>query len=95
MQALPNTIKMSDLRKNTEEVVENVQKSKSVFLLIARSKPVMMLMSCQVYQQLENRMFEDIDTVQAEKSLDFFINFAKNKSGKNRADAVKLVRNLR
>ena len=31
MQALPNTIKMSDLRKNTEEVVENVQKAKAFF----------------------------------------------------------------
>lgn len=94
MRTLPKTIKISDLRKNTETVIKNIQKSKSVFLLISRSKPVMMMMSCDVYKQLEHHMFGDIDLEAAEESMDFFINFSKNKSGKG-VDAVKLVRSLR
>ena len=76
MQALTNTIKMSDLRKNTEEVIHSVQNSQSAFMLMSRSEPVLVMMSLSAYRKISQEDLEYIDSEILEKSMNFFAEFA-------------------
>lgn len=95
MQAL-NTVKMSDLRKNTEEVIEEIQNSSEAFTLISRSKPIMVMMSIVAYKKLKADEIDHVDWAAYSEAMDFFQNFSKTNSTKGvKVNAVDLVRNER
>lgn len=96
MQTLVNTIKMSDLRKDTKNVLKTIQNSQEVFTLMSRSEPVMVLMSLSAYRTINQEDSDYFDAELYDKGMDFFANFANRNSMKGvEIDAVKLIRNDR
>lgn len=93
MQTLARTIKMSDLRKNTEKVVKIIQNSNEAFTLLSRSEPVMVLMSITAYRKIKDDEFSYFDPADFEKGADFFRTFAKKNSTKGmKFDAAEVIR---
>ncbi len=96
MQALTNTIKMSDLRKNTDVVINSIQNSQSAFMLMSRSEPVLVMMSLSAYRKINQEDLDYFDPEIYDKAIDFFANFSSRNSMKGKKiDAVKLIRNDR
>lgn len=94
MQTITNTIKISDLRKDTDHVLKTVQNSQEAFTLISRSEPVMVMMSVSTYnRKIKDNDLDYFDAEAYAKGMDFFTTFAKRNSMKGKKiDAVKLIR---
>ena len=93
MKPVANTIKISDLRKNTAVVISEVQRGTEAFLILSRSKPVMVVMSYSVYEKLQKGA-EGANHELFDNSMDALINFSKPNRSK-KFNAVSLVRSLR
>ncbi|MBI2634062.1 type II toxin-antitoxin system Phd/YefM family antitoxin [Candidatus Peregrinibacteria bacterium] len=90
MYIVQNTIKISDLRKNTNEIIEEVEKADQPITVFSRSEPKIIIMSCKTYKKLKEP--EKLNT----KGIDFFINPPEGFLIKEKGlDAVKLIREER
>ena len=96
MQTLTNTVKMSDLRKNTDVVIHSIQNSQAAFMLMSRSEPVLVMMSVAAYRKINQEDLEYFDSESYDKAVDFFANFSSRNSMKDKKiDAVELIHNDR
>lgn len=90
-----NTIKSSDLRKYTAEVMEEVQAHPGPITVFSHSKPKMMVMSLDAYERLINSTNEvQIDPEAMRNAMEFLINPPKELLIHG-SDPVELIRNER
>ena len=98
MYTSQNTIKISDLRKKTAEVVDEIAGAGEPVFIFAHSEPKVVMMSCAAYWKMkEGTPQKKATTKPGEKhGLDFFIDppedFLVKKKG---IDIVKLLREER
>ena len=87
------TCTVSDLRKNTIQLMKKVGKSKEPIVVFLRSKPVAMLVNYEDYQTREARAKAVPEKVRAD-AFDFLIN-PKKRFPSEPFSAVDLIRSLR
>ncbi|MBI4994987.1 type II toxin-antitoxin system Phd/YefM family antitoxin [Candidatus Peregrinibacteria bacterium] len=92
MYTLHNTLKISDLRKHTAEVVEEIEKGDKPVMVFSRSQPKIVIMSFSLYRQKEKQ-----ESSSANKTgIDMFIDPPEEMLIKKKGiDAVKEIRALR
>ena len=90
-----NTFSISDLRKNTLEVLEKVEEMDEPITIFLHSRPVAVMMSLKTYKKNQTRQ-SDLDHARYVKAMDFFIHppkkFLIEKKG---FDSVQAIRDLR
>lgn len=93
MYTLHNTVKISDLRKKTAEVIEEVAESSEPVYVFSRSQPKVVMMSWLLFAKRNPKQKEKKISVSEKHGIDFFIDppedFIIKKKG---LDAVKLIR---
>lgn len=86
-----NTIKVSDLRKNTADVIEEIRDFNQPVIVFAHSTPKIVIMNCDLYEKLKQDKKSTL-----EGGLNFFIDPPDQVLIKERGiDAVKEIRKLR
>lgn len=92
MYTLQNTIKISDLRKHTAEVIEEISEADEPVYVFSRSKPKVIIMSCDAFEIVKKSASKP-KTKPVKTGIDFFIDppedFLIKKKG---IDAVKAIR---
>lgn len=96
MYTFHNTLKISDLRKHTMEVVEELQEENKAVTVFSRSQPKIVIMSFNLYNKTQQKL-ETAEAPKREKTgIDFFIDPPEELLIKKRGiDAVKEIRSLR
>lgn len=90
MYITQDTIKVSDLRKHTFEVIEEIEKSEKPVTVFSRSEPKIIIMSCTTYKKLHEPQ------TLAKEDIDFFINPPEYMMIKKKGvKAAKLIRKER
>lgn len=92
MYTFHNTVKISDLRKHTDYVLNEIQNLGEAVTIFSRSKPLAVVMPYELYQRIQERAPE-VDWIKYQKALDSLVNPPIKIKGN--FDAVKLVRSLR
>jgi len=91
------TLKISDLRKHTAEVLDEINEQTQPVVIFSRSEPKAVIMNFEIYQQMKERRSSTEDNIDDEpKGVDFFINTPDKYLIKTKGlDAVKIIRELR
>lgn len=94
MYTFHNTLKISDLRKHTADVIEEIEQMDEPVTVLSRSTPRIVIMSFHLYEKNEGKSPKPPAKKGGGKhGLDFFIDppeeFLIKKKG---LDAVKLIR---
>lgn len=88
-----NTIKISNLRKHTAEVIDDVEKKHEPFFVFSRSQPKIVIMNVRLYQEIQKTGQTGNPALREKSGIGFFIDppdeFLLKKRG---LDAVRLIR---
>lgn len=96
MLTAQNTLSISDLRKNTLEVLEKLDELEEPLTVFLHSKPVAVLMSIPLYTKLQQNADSNFEDEKYINAWDFLINPPEEiRIKKKGLDAVKLIRNDR
>lgn len=101
MYTLQNTVKISDLRKKTAEVIDEIAESSEPMYVFSHSKPRVVIMSCASFEKIKSSSSratqKNRKTQHFEKhGMDFFIDPPEEFLLKKRGlDAVREIRKLR
>lgn len=91
-----NTLSISELRKNTLEVLAKIDELDEPITIFSHSKPVGVFMSMKIYKRLQGESRTDLDKARAAKAWDFFVNPPEDMMIKDKKfDPVKAIRELR
>ncbi|MEK7523507.1 MAG: type II toxin-antitoxin system prevent-host-death family antitoxin [Patescibacteria group bacterium] len=92
-----HTVKVSDLRKHTTEVIEEVEEMEEPVTVFSHSKPKIVIMSFKVFQRMKPGRDKEETADDGEKhGLDFFIDPPEEMLVKKKGiDIVKEIRKLR
>lgn len=91
-----NTLSISELRKNTLEVLEKANQLDEPITVFSHAKPVGVFMSMKIYQRLKAEAPTAADKTRAAKAWDFFINPPEDVLIKDKKfNSVKAIRELR
>lgn len=89
MYTLKNTIKISDLRKHTAEVIDEVSETGGLFYVFSRSKPKVIIMSCNTFDLMKKKS----KPAPIKSGIDFFIDPPEDLLIKEKGiDAVRAIR---
>lgn len=95
MYTTQNTVKISDLRKHTSEVISEIEKSEEPIMIFSRSQPKVVMMSFHWYQKTRPGKTR-VEKTQEKHGIDFFIDPPEEFLIKKRGlDVVKEIRKLR
>lgn len=102
MYTLHNTIKISDLRKKTAEVIEEIAGSSEPVYVFSRSEPKVVMMSCKVFEgaqeavdegEVKNGKRKKPAVTSEKRGIDFFIDPPEEILFKKKGlDAIKIIR---
>lgn len=88
-----NTLKISDLRKHTAEVIDDVEKKGEPVFVFSRSEPKIVIMNIRLYQQMQKENRASARTSKEKRGISFFVDppdeLLLKKKGLN---AVHLIR---
>jgi len=73
MYTLHNTLKISDLRKHTVEVMKEVENEIEPVTVFSRSEPKIVIMSFNLYQRIKNKNANQSAQRKEKSGIDFFI----------------------
>ncbi len=88
-----NTVKISDLRKHTQEVLAEIENTEQPIVIFSRSQPKVVIMSFNWFKKMQKNIPEPESNPEDETGLDFFANPPEEFLIKEKGlDAVKLIR---
>ncbi|MEK7528622.1 MAG: type II toxin-antitoxin system Phd/YefM family antitoxin [Patescibacteria group bacterium] len=96
MYIAKNTVKVSDLRRHTAEVLDEVEESNRPVMVFSRSQPKVVMISYSTFESMKNGASSVIKSDTEPSGIDFLINTPEKYLIKTKGlDAVKLIRELR
>lgn len=96
MYTFHNTLKISDLRKHTAEIVEEIEKEDEPVTVFSRSQPKIVVMSFSLYTKMMNKKIPQGMPVLKKTGIDIFIDPPEDLLIKKKGiSAVKEIRSLR